>query len=134
MQPLDTLLLRRLHRHRPDRPAARGFEQTGGIGAIGLGAMHVRAHAVRRQQIDAMTGACKASRPVVGRATRFHHHAQRRTVVERTRERVATEPATFHDARIGIGERKFKHILGKIDGDRGNGRRVGRSMHGGLLS
>ena len=83
--------------------------------------------------MDEATGARKASRPVVGRATSFHHHVQRRAVVERARECVARQPATFDDARIGIGERKFEHVLGEVDGDRGSGRDVRRSMHGGLL-
>ncbi len=103
MQPLDALLLGRLDRHASDRFTAFGFEQASGIGAVGLVPAHVRPHVMRGQQLDGMAEPDETPGPIVRRPAGFHDDAQRRTVVERTRERGACQSSPFVVALADLG-------------------------------
>ena len=135
---LDALLIGGLDGHRVDIGAAVGFKEAGGIGAVGLVAAHIGSHVVGGQQQRLMADALEASRPIVGRATSFHDDAKRRAIVEAAREGTATETFALDDSVIGIGEREFEDILGKVDGHAHDGRvrgglAIGSNIHGGLL-
>lgn len=138
MQAPDALLLGGLHRHRADVGTAVGFEQASGIGAVGLVATDIGPHAMRREQDDRMPETRKAPRPMMGGATRFHDHTQRRAIVEAARKRPASQALAGDDPMLAIGKGEFEDILGEIDGDDARGgfprRVVGASVLGGLLS
>ena len=128
MQGLDALLVGALDRHRRQARAAIGFEQAGGVGAIGLVAAHIGPHVVRGQQAHGVPQAAEAPPPVVGAAAGLHDDAQRRAILEQGGEAQARGHAQGLDRRaLGVGVGELEHILCQVDGN-------GRSMHGGLLS
>lgn len=133
VQALDALLVRCLDRDRAQLGTAGRFKQTVGIGAIGLAAQDVGPYLVRRQQRDPMSQPGEAPRPVVRGAAGLHDHVQRRLIVQAAGKLRSRQPLTVHDPAGSIGEGELEHVLGEVDGDRGRGGGIRRSMHGGLL-
>jgi hypothetical protein len=86
VQPQHLLLLKRLDRYRTNVSAAHRFQQRCGIGAVGLVALNVRSHVLRRQQLHLMpvrrNGAC----PVMRAATRLRSRRERVLSARRKRE------------------------------------------------
>jgi hypothetical protein len=127
---LQRLLLDRLDAHRRDVGAARSLEQRTGIGGIGLVALHVGADIGRRQQSHLDAQVVQPTRPVVGRATRFHHHQTDRAVDEPAFELQARQPLLLDHPPGAVGHRQLKDRLGEIHS---HNRQSSGSIHLGLL-
>ena len=72
MQRLQRLLLHRLHPHRLHVVGSSRFQQCRRIGRVGLIALYILAHVVRRQQAHFDSRCLEQARPVMRRATGFH--------------------------------------------------------------
>ena len=130
MQPLQRLLLDRFDPHRHDLGTACRFEQGAGIGRVGLVALDVGADVGRRQQSHHDPETVQATGPVVGRATRFHHHQTHRAVDEPALELGAGETMAFNHPPRAIGDGELENGLGEIHT---HNRQSSGSIHLGLL-
>ncbi len=126
MQLLDRLLRDRLDRHRADLATTQRLDQRAGIRGIGLVALDVGAHVLRGQQPHLVALRLQATRPMMRRAARFHHHHAWRMVAEELRKLTAAQPRAARDPILSIRHRQFEAVLCQVDAD-------GRSIHDGLL-
>src|SRR6185436_8937497 len=120
------LLRLRFHGNRTHVFVAKRFEQSLGVGAIGLVPGHVRAHGVRRDEDDVVPGGLSAAPPEMGGATGLEHHGRRLTLPEEPRKTGTGEPMAFGDATGLARHRNFEHGRRYIDRNR-------RILHVGLL-
>ena len=128
MEAGEGLLVKGLEWDRRDLFVAVGFEQGGGVGAVGFVAQDVAAGVMRRQQQDAMAEALEQAPPVVSGATGLQQDRGGWLAAEEWYQLVAGEAFTQADPSRVPRDRDLEHVLGHIDG---NGHML---FHGLLLS
>ena len=114
---LDRLLLDRLDRHRADLAAAGRLEQRTGIRGIGLVALHIGAHVLRRQQPHLVPLRLQAARPVLRRAAGLHHHHARRMVAKEPGELTAAQLRAPRDPILAMRHRQLEAVLCQVNAD-----------------
>ena len=123
VQRRQGLLRLRLDRHRSDIFVPKSFEQSLGVGAIGLVPQHVGANDVRRHQHSAMAVRLGLPRPMMRRAAGLHQHRRRRSLGQKTPEPLARKPLTLPHLAGLLRDRHLEHRFRHVDSDR-------RTIHG----
>ena len=126
MQALQRLLFHAFDPHGLNVGTAHGFQQSRGIGGVGLVALHVGADVLGRQQAYLDAQALQVARPVMGRAAGLHHHAADGSVHEPAFELASRQPRALSHLPVRIGHGQLEHALCEIHGD-------GSSIHERLL-
>jgi hypothetical protein len=96
------------------------------VRGVGLVALHIGTHVLRREQPYLDPPGPQRACPVVRRAAGLHHHQGHRPVVDPARKLRLREPRFLHHPPALIGNGDFEHVLGQIHGN-------GSSIHLGLL-
>jgi hypothetical protein len=105
---------------------AERFQQTAGIGAVGLVAKHVGPGGVGREQDDTVAEGLEPAAPVVRRAAGLEKNGGRRLVGAELHEGGPGQPVLLADLAGSDRHRHLENFLGHIDGDGGR-------FHAGLL-
>ncbi len=126
MEGGDRLLGQILDRDGDDLLVSVGFQQSQGIGGVGLVTQAVPADVLGRQQQDPVAEASQQPAPEVGRAAGLHQNGCRRPIGEEVSHLAAGQSPSLADpARLG-GDGDLENRLCQIHGD-------GRRMFLGLL-
>ena len=115
MQPLQRLLLDRLHEHRTNLSAAHRLEQRGRVGPIGLVATNVGAHILRRKQRDADATPLEPPPPVMRRRTGFHDHVRDAAGRKEALELHPGEPPPLGNTPGPIRHRDLEYALRQVN-------------------
>jgi hypothetical protein len=121
VQHQDALLLARLDRNEPHVRSADCLADGLGVGCIGLVALDVGLHVLRRDQAYFVTKPHKLPCPVVSTRTCFHAHQAGRQFGEEADELSTSQLAPKHGMTRRINAVDLEDRLCKIKADRDNG-------------
>lgn len=98
-----------------DLDTAHRLDQRTGVGRIGLVALPVGAHILRRQQLHLVALCLQRARPMMRRAARLHHRQAAGMIAEKLFELPAPQARAALDPVPPIRDRDFKAAVCQID-------------------
>jgi hypothetical protein len=111
MQRLQVLIRRTIDRHWTHPGAAGRFTNTFGIATIGLIALHIRLHGLRRHELHRVPKFGDFPRSIVGATTGFQADEAGRQLREQGQDLFTRHTSMQHDVPLSIDAVELKHLF-----------------------